>query len=127
MEIRYFKHYSHHLNRDMEFKVYGHTGKPVMFIPCQGGRFFDFENNTVKIGGIETYTLDLSLLLVKMGYEATVYTAINKNSDFNECTYRGFRIKEISKGILCSLTACFADKVKNVVISIPRFETNSCS
>ncbi len=44
MEIRYFKHYSNCLNREMEFKVYGHQGKPVMFIPCQGGRFFDFEN-----------------------------------------------------------------------------------
>lgn len=44
MEIRYFKHYSRCLGRDMEFKVYGHSGKPVMFIPCQGGRFFDFEN-----------------------------------------------------------------------------------
>ena len=44
MEIRYFKHYSGHLGRDMEFKVYGHGGKPVLFIPCQGGRFFDFEN-----------------------------------------------------------------------------------
>ena len=44
MEIRYMKHYSGHLGRDMEFKVYGHAGKPVMFIPCQGGRFFDFEN-----------------------------------------------------------------------------------
>ena len=38
------KHWSSHLNRDMEFKVYGHGGKPVLFIPCQGGRFFDFEN-----------------------------------------------------------------------------------
>ncbi len=44
MEIRYFKHYSYHLNRDMEFKVYGHAGKPVMFVPCQGGRFYDFED-----------------------------------------------------------------------------------
>ena len=44
MEIRYFKHYSGNLGRDMEFKVYGHGGKPVLFIPCQGGRFFDFEN-----------------------------------------------------------------------------------
>lgn len=44
MEIQYFKHYSGSLGRDMEFKVYGHSGKPVMFIPCQGGRFFDFEN-----------------------------------------------------------------------------------
>jgi esterase/lipase superfamily enzyme len=44
MEIRYFKHWSSHLNREMEFKVYGHAGKPVLFIPCQSGRFFDFEN-----------------------------------------------------------------------------------
>ena len=42
-------------------------------------RFFDFENNTVRIGGIETYTLDLSLLLAKMGYVTTVYTAIEEN------------------------------------------------
>ena len=27
MEIRYFKEYSHHLNRDMEFKIYGNGGK----------------------------------------------------------------------------------------------------
>ena len=44
MEIRYFKHWSSCLNRDMEFKAYGHAGKPVMFIPCQSGRFYDFEN-----------------------------------------------------------------------------------
>ena len=44
MRIEYFKHYSHNLGRDMEFKVYGHGGKPVLFIPCQSGRFFDFEN-----------------------------------------------------------------------------------
>ncbi len=44
MEIRYEKHWSACLCRDMEFKVYGHGGKPVLFIPCQCGRFFDFEN-----------------------------------------------------------------------------------
>ncbi len=44
MEVRYFKHWSGWLNRDMEFKVYGHAGKPVLFFPCQGGRFYDFEN-----------------------------------------------------------------------------------
>lgn len=44
MEIRYFKEYSHSLGRDMEFKVYGSSGKPFLFIPCQAGRFFDFEN-----------------------------------------------------------------------------------
>ncbi len=44
MEIRYEKHWSGYLGRHMEFKVYGSSGKPVLFIPCQGGRFFDFEN-----------------------------------------------------------------------------------
>ncbi len=44
MKIEYMHHYSGHLGREMEFKVYGHAGKPVMFVPCQGGRFFDFEN-----------------------------------------------------------------------------------
>lgn len=44
MEIRYFKRPSVELGRDMEFKVYGSGGKPVLFVPCQGGRFFDFED-----------------------------------------------------------------------------------
>ena len=44
MKIGYQRHYSGCLGRDMEFKVYGHGGKPVIFIPCQGGRYVDFEN-----------------------------------------------------------------------------------
>ena len=44
MEIRYFKQYSSQLDRDMEFKVYGHAGKPVLYIPTEGGRFYDFED-----------------------------------------------------------------------------------
>ena len=44
MEIRYEKHWSGRLNRDMEFKIYGSCGKPVIFIPCQAGRFWDFES-----------------------------------------------------------------------------------
>ena len=44
MNIEYHKHYSSHLGRDMEFKVYGHAGLPVMFIPCQSGRFWDWED-----------------------------------------------------------------------------------
>ncbi|MCD8222486.1 MAG: esterase [Clostridiales bacterium] len=44
METQYFKDYSPVLNRDMECKVYGHAGQPVLFIPCQDGRFYDFEN-----------------------------------------------------------------------------------
>lgn len=44
METRYYKEYSPALGRDMELKAYGHAGRPVLFIPCQNGRFFDFEN-----------------------------------------------------------------------------------
>ena len=43
MDTRYFRQYSPALGRDMECKVYGHAGRPVLFIPCQNGRFFDFE------------------------------------------------------------------------------------
>ena len=44
METQYYKAYSPRLGRDMEWKVYGHAGRPVLYIPCQDGRFFDFEN-----------------------------------------------------------------------------------
>lgn len=44
METAYFKQFSRALGRDMECKIYGHAGRPVLFIPCQNGRFFDFEN-----------------------------------------------------------------------------------
>ena len=44
METQYFKNYSPALGRDMEMKRYGHAGRPVLFVPCQNGRFYDFEN-----------------------------------------------------------------------------------
>ena len=44
MEMQYFKDYSPALGRDMECKIYGHAGRPMLYIPCQDGRFFDFEN-----------------------------------------------------------------------------------
>lgn len=44
MEIRYEKRWSAELCRDMEFKIYGNHGTPVLFIPCQAGRFWDFES-----------------------------------------------------------------------------------
>ena len=44
MRVEYFKEYSNCLNRDMEFKVYGHAGMPLLVFPAQDGRFYDFEN-----------------------------------------------------------------------------------
>lgn len=66
MEIRYEHHYSSHLGREMEFKIYGHRGKPVIFFPCQGGRFYDFENfhmldhwaNWIEEGRCTVYSVD---------------------------------------------------------------------
>ncbi|MGN0778681.1 MAG: esterase family protein [Aristaeellaceae bacterium] len=44
MQTYYTKWYSPSVGREMEIKVYGHAGRPVLFIPCQDGRFYDFEN-----------------------------------------------------------------------------------
>ena len=66
MNIQYFKEYSRHLNRDMEFKVYGQGGKPVLVFPCQNGRFFDWEGfgmletlgDYLESGKIQPFTAD---------------------------------------------------------------------
>ena len=44
METNYFEFYRNNLNRNMPIKVYGQKGKPILFIPCQDGHFYDFEN-----------------------------------------------------------------------------------
>ncbi len=44
METQYFNEYSPALGRNMEVKVWGHAGRPVLYIPCQNGHFYDFEN-----------------------------------------------------------------------------------
>ena len=71
MKIQYFKEYSECLGRDMEFKVFGHAGKPMLVFPCQDGRFFDFEDRgMVDIAGgfidsRRTYLSGLTALLEK--------------------------------------------------------------
>ena len=47
MEGTYYKEWSPVLGRDMEFKVYGHSGVPVLALPARGGRFYDWENNAM--------------------------------------------------------------------------------
>ena len=36
----YYKEWSTVLGREMEFKVYGHAGVPVLALPARGGRFY---------------------------------------------------------------------------------------
>lgn len=42
MNVEYHKWWSHHLNRDMEYKVFGHDGHAILALPSQDGRYFDF-------------------------------------------------------------------------------------
>jgi esterase/lipase superfamily enzyme len=43
MHVEYHRWFSQALGHDMELKVYGHYGQPVVVFPAQDGRFHDFE------------------------------------------------------------------------------------
>lgn len=43
MKIQYFKEYSDCLSRDMEYKIYGHSGKICLVISTQNNRFHEWE------------------------------------------------------------------------------------
>ncbi|MGE5247775.1 MAG: esterase family protein [Verrucomicrobiota bacterium] len=66
MNIEYRRAFSRHLGQDMELKVYGHAGKPVIVFPCQGGRFFEYEDfgmveacrPFIEGGAITLFTVD---------------------------------------------------------------------
>jgi len=66
MNIEYHKWYSPHLGQDMELKVYGWYGKPMLVFPAQGGRFFEFEDfkmidaisEFIEAGKIKVFTVD---------------------------------------------------------------------
>ncbi|MGC9358063.1 MAG: alpha/beta hydrolase-fold protein, partial [Anaerolineae bacterium] len=65
MHIEYHKHWSTHLNRYMELKIYGHAGKPVIVFPSARGTFYQFEDfgmveavrEFIEQGRIQLYTL----------------------------------------------------------------------
>jgi len=44
MNVEYHKWWSPNLNQEMELKVYGWYGKPVLVFPAQGGSFHEFED-----------------------------------------------------------------------------------
>lgn len=66
MNIEYHHWYSPRLNQEMELKVYGHAGKPILVFPAQGGRFFEFEDFGmvdaaswfIETGKVQLYTVD---------------------------------------------------------------------
>jgi len=44
MNIEYHKKWSRSLNKDMEFRVYGHAGMPTVVFPTGCGRCYEFED-----------------------------------------------------------------------------------
>jgi len=66
MKVEYHRAWSDSLGQDMELKVYGHAGKPVVVFPAQSGRFFEFEDfgmiaavsHFIEAGLFRFYTVD---------------------------------------------------------------------
>ena len=66
MQGTYYKEWSRMLGREMEFKVYGTAGVPVLALPARGGRFYDWKNNgmpdavasLLNAGKIQLFTAD---------------------------------------------------------------------
>ncbi len=66
MNVEYHKWWSTHLSQDMELKVYGHAGKPVLVFPTQSGRFYEYEDfgmvdacrGYLEDGKIQLFTVD---------------------------------------------------------------------
>ena len=79
METQYFRNYSPALAKDVECKVYGHAGRPVLFIPCQDGRFFDFEN--FKMTDVWAPWIDAGKVMVLSIDTIDIETWSNKRGD----------------------------------------------
>ncbi|MDO4496904.1 MAG: alpha/beta hydrolase-fold protein [Bacteroidales bacterium] len=45
MQVHYYKTYSNHLQREMEYKTYGTEGQGVLVFPSQDQRFYEWEDN----------------------------------------------------------------------------------
>lgn len=44
MHNEYHRWYSHNTGRDMEMRIFGHYGRPLIVFPCAGGSFHEFED-----------------------------------------------------------------------------------
>lgn len=66
MQVEYHKRFSHHLGREMEFKTYGHAGRPVLVFPTSNGRFYQYEDSggvnalaeRIEAGELRLWTVD---------------------------------------------------------------------
>ncbi len=66
MHTEYHKWWSPNLGQDMELKIYGHAGKPILVFPAQGGRFYEYEDfgmveacrGSIDAGKVQLFTVD---------------------------------------------------------------------
>jgi len=66
MNIEYHHWWSPHLGQNMELKVYGHSGKPILVFPAMCGRFYEFEDfrmidatwQFIEGGKVQFFTVD---------------------------------------------------------------------
>jgi esterase/lipase superfamily enzyme len=66
MNIEYHKWWSQNLDRDMELKIYGQMGKPILIFPSMNGRFYEYEdfgmvdavNEFIEKGSVQLFTVD---------------------------------------------------------------------
>jgi len=66
MEVAYHRWESRHLGRDMEYKVYGHRGRPIVVFPTSDGRFYQYEDSGmieelspfIDAGQVQVWTVD---------------------------------------------------------------------
>lgn len=117
MIVEYHKWFSPNLNKEMELKVYGHAGKPLVIFPCQDGRFYDAENfgmiqaisSFIDSGKIKVYALDgidfeswtnQSIPIEKRGerYEQYHQYVINEVGTFIRTNCNDFTLKFIATG-----------------------------
>ena len=66
MNVEHIHHYSHHLDREMNIRVYGHDGLPLVAFPCQNGDCYNYEGygfldniaDFIEGGAIQLYVVD---------------------------------------------------------------------
>jgi esterase/lipase superfamily enzyme len=92
MNISYHKEYSHSLQREMEYKVYGHRGKPIVAFPTSCGRFFQYEDNGmvevlknyIADGRIQLWTLDGIDEETFFSQDPDIHSRINRHNQYEQ-------------------------------------------
>ena len=108
MKTEYHSEWSHNLGRQMEFKVYGHTGKPVLVFPTSKGKFYQYEDfgmigaisGFIEEGRIQVYACDGIDGETFLAHEGHPYDRIRQHESYFSYITQEFipLLKQWSKG-----------------------------